>query len=99
MKSEKSVHAFYKAMLDLRKKYAAFRRGDFKVLSNPIDNYFMFKRSCNDESFIVVCNFECATEITYSMRGCSLMLSNNKARTNGNSIYNPYEVAIYKEME
>ncbi len=91
MRSEKSIHAFYKTLLKLRKDNEAFRKGKFEVVSMPEDNFFVYKRTYGEDKFTVVCNFDKPSTINCDGEK---VLSNYKDST-GTS-YQPYEIAVFK---
>jgi glycosidase len=96
LNSEKSVFAFYKALLKLRKEHPALRRGDFTVISKPNDNYFAYARTHGGEKFTVVCNFETVEKITVDGTDGTVVLSNYSDSDIANNNFKPYEIAVYK---
>lgn len=93
LKSEKSIHNFYKKLLGIRKENAAFRKGEFKTLSTPDDNFFVYTRSCNDRCFTVVCNFEEPCKIDSKYLCGEKILSNYNDTSD---MFRPYEIAVYR---
>ncbi len=94
-KSEKSVFAFYRDLLHLRKENDAVLYGNFTVLSNPEDDFFVYAREYEGKRFIVVCNFEKENHIAVETSG-NIVLSNYK-REGICGIYRPYETVIIEE--
>lgn len=92
LKSEKSIHAFYKKLLDIRKNNVAFRKGKFKTLSTPNDNYFIYERHFENESFTVICNFEQSDNIDDKYLIGEKILSNYADESKD---FRPYEIAVY----
>ena len=97
LNSEKSVFVFYKELLKLRKENTALRRGDFKVISKPEDNYFAYTRTYKDENFMIVCNFESNTTTNHNLFIGDKVLSNYKDENKNSDDFRPYEIAVYKQ--
>ncbi len=93
LKSDKSIYVFYKKLLSIRKNNAAFRKGKFKVLSMPSDNYFVYERSFENERFTVVCNFEQPSNIDSKHLFGEKLLSNYNYASKS---FRPYEIAVYR---
>ncbi len=94
MKSEKSVFAFYKETLKLRKNSRAVRYGSFENLTRG-NGYFAYSRKAEGEEIIVVCNFERETEIS-GLPNFEYLFGNTAARL-PNGTYAPYETAVFKK--
>ncbi len=92
--SDKSVFSFYKRLLALRRDSAALLRGDFRAMSKPSDNFFIYERSLCKELYTVVCNFENETQI--ALPDGELILSNYNRKQGDKSPFRPYETAVYK---
>ncbi len=93
--SEKSVFAFYRDLLKLRKENDAILYGDFEVLSKSEDNFFIYARTYEGKKFIVVCNFEQDSDIAVNTSGKIVL--QNYAREEICGKYRPYETVIIEE--
>lgn len=96
MHSDKSIHAFYKALLKLRRENTALRKGSFSVISKPEDNFFVYTRTLGDECFTVVCNFENESHICFDGMETDPILSNYSNKTSDKYSFKPYETAVFK---
>ncbi len=92
--SEKSIFRFYKDLLSLRKSAAAFRKGEFKVISSEQDGFFIFERLLRNEKYTVVCNFEDSSVIDCDEYG-TLALKNYSDRNGSENTFRPYEIAVF----
>ncbi len=90
--SEQSVYRFCQKLLRLRKTHDAFLDGSFQVLSAVNDPCFIYTRTLNDETWVVVCNFESEREITLPFT-CDPPVLSNMNRPGINGKYGPYECA------
>lgn len=95
--SKKSVFAFYKNLLKLRKSSEAFTLGSLKVLSKPEDKFFVFEREYEKEKFLVVCNFE-EESVIENMEGKYKPVLANCGRKKPSGKYSPYECAVYRAI-
>lgn len=96
MKSDKSVHAFYKSLLKLRKDNDALRKGEFTLLSKPEDEFFVYTRTLGSESFTIVCNFEKESHICFDGMDGEPILSNYLNHSSDKYSFKPYETAVFK---
>ena len=92
--SEKSVFAFYKKVLALRKESGAVRHGRFTDLTAG-EGYFAYERSDANESILAVCNFENPTSIEGLPCG-EYLFGNGAKRRDSNGSYAPYETAVFR---
>ncbi len=93
---KKSVFGFYQSLLKLRSASAAVRYGDFKVMSKPEDNFFVYERSLDGEVYAVVCNFE--KESQFELPRGEVVLSNYCRSSDDKSPFAPYETAVYRKL-
>ncbi|PUB12273.1 alpha-glucosidase [Paenisporosarcina sp. OV554] len=57
MKDPQSIYSFYKDMISLRKEHEVFVYGDYKLLLENHATVYTYKRTYEDSSAIVICNF------------------------------------------
>ncbi|MGN0115459.1 MAG: alpha-glucosidase [Acutalibacteraceae bacterium] len=93
--SDKSVYRFYQRLLKLRKDCPELRYGDLEVISTD-GNFVVFKRTYENKSVAVVCNFDEASVIDVPISFGELLLTNNADRTDSSCAYLPYEAAVYR---
>lgn len=96
LRSEKSVFRFYRTLLKLRKESPAFRKGTFTVVSKPEDEYFIYARTYESDTFTVICNFDkptCLKEI--SSFGVPVLYNYQDYHLK-NETLRPYEVVVLK---
>ncbi len=91
-RSEKSVFAYYKQVLRLRRE-DAIRYGNFRVLSREEDPFFVYERTHGETQYVVVCNFESESKI--SVPQGKVVLSNCRRETGDIRAFHPYEAAVY----
>lgn len=96
IKSKKSVFAFYKKVLALRKNSQAVRYGDFKDLTQG-EGYFAYTRTLGDESILVVCNFEREQKITNLPDYAGYVFGNYGKARKPDGIYKKFETAVFKK--
>ncbi len=94
MASEKSVFDYYRRLLALRRQSAAIRYGEFKALSKPQDDCFIYERTLDGERYTVVCGFEEGCRL--SLPSGELVLSNYGRKNSDRSPLKPYEAAVYR---
>ncbi len=97
LQSKKSVLRYYRELFALRKKYAAFRRGEWKDATAG-KGYFAYERSYGKERFLIVCNFGKRNGIDLPAQGELVLtnMKNGRGRYATKSVYAPYEVRVYK---
>ncbi len=79
-------------MDDIKKLIAEMhRRGTFKMLNKPEDNFFVYERALGEEKYVVICNFGQISNI--SVPEGELLLSNYGKREGE---FKPFETAVYK---
>lgn len=94
LKSEKSIHDFYRTLLHLRSEHPALTVGTFEAL--PTDGSFAcYRRQTEGEQILVVVNFEKAQQIDLPIEGGKLLLSNYGCEKKEDHNYRPYEVTVY----
>lgn len=97
--SQKSVFEFYKELLRFRKKTAAILYGDFEEITADNQNCFVYKRSFENETYVVVCNFESRNDINiYGLNGKLSFGNYFRENRNLSGVYEPYELAVYKVL-
>lgn len=98
--SEKSIFFFYQKLLALRKNYEVLRYGAFTNLTT-LQNSFVYKRTLEDKTFFVVCNFDKAQTLSLPFQTATLLLSNYKSRETDayNERFQPFEIAVYFETK
>jgi glycosidase len=99
LKSEKSIFAYYKELISLRKKYDIIRDGDFTILDKDSDATFMYSRKTKNEVLYVMCNLteqsqEINTEITNNIKGGECIITNVKKPCE-NNMMKPYETSVW----
>ncbi len=92
--NDRSIFEFYRKLLALRRESAVIRYGEFKVLSEECDNFFVYERSLGHDRYTVVCNFENQAQI--DLPDGELVLSNYNRSRGDCSPFKPYEAAVYK---
>lgn len=100
--SEKSVFAFYKKLLALRKENEIIRRGTFTDLTNGRNDCFVYRRDYNGKNIIVVCNFQNAKTIELpngiTENKYKQVLTNYLDGVAFSSSFRPFEIAVYEEL-
>ena len=94
LKSDKSVYRYFQKLIKLRTENEAFITGRYENLTGDRKGIYIYKRSDENESYVVVCNFENETNITLDFDG-ELVLTNYGDRDVSGK-YLPYECAVYK---
>lgn len=93
MASEKSVHHFYRDLLHLRSAHPALTVGSFEALETD-GTYAAYRRKAEDETILVIVNFEKEQDIPH-VGGGKLLLSNYALTEKHDEHYRPYEVAVF----
>ncbi len=52
-----SVFSYYRALIDLRKTYSLFRKGEFSLVDEGNEHVFAYRRDWGTQHLLVVCNF------------------------------------------
>lgn len=91
--AEKSVFRFYQALLRLRAEHPALLDGEFKVISRPEDDFFVYTRTHEGEAWAVICNFAQEQEIRLPF-ACEAPALSNLGRESAEGAYRPYECAV-----
>ncbi len=94
--SEKSIFAFYKKLLAFRKNSPTILYGDFEEITSDNKDAYIYKREFENETLIIVCNFEKKNIITLPYENAKLLLSNYTANRSPNGNYAPYELAVFR---
>lgn len=101
-KAKKSVFAYYKAMIALRKRTPALVYGVFKneTESGREKAYFRFTRSYEGKTCLVVINYDKPTEIAVPsdaerLLGNYAFVGEADEAANGKKRFQPFETAIY----
>ena len=93
--AEKSVFAFYKRLIALRKTERAISQGVFSVLELD-DTHYAFERKYQDERIVVYCGFEEGAELKNCVEGETLL--NNYSDFSGKAL-SPYQLIVIKAKE
>ena len=93
-----SIFSYYKALLQLRKKYDVFAFGDFTPLDQQSDSVLAYCRKWKDETLLCINNFyrkPCVWNCPISLEGYLVLLS-NYSDTNPQQQYHlrPYESVL-----
>lgn len=93
-----SIFSYYKALLQLRKKYDVFAFGDFTPLDQQSDSVLAYCRNWKDETLLCINNFyrkPCVWNCPISLEGYQVLLS-NYSDTNPQQQYHlrPYESVL-----
>ena len=94
--SEKSVFRYYRKLLRLRSGSDVILNGSFETVSAREDRFFAYIRKLEEQTLLVICNFDKASEITVDCSGGQLLLSNYTGRTAVNGVYEPFEAAVFQ---
>lgn len=93
MAAEKSIHHFYRDLLHLRSAQPALTVGSFEALETD-GTYAAFHRKTEDETILVIVNFE-KEQVIPVTGGKQLLLSNYALAEKNDDHYRPYEVAVF----
>lgn len=93
--SDRSVYRFYSELFALRTGNDVFLDGDFEVVSQPEDEFFVYTRTLGDEKWAVICNFEKPQDICLPFE-CEAPALANLGRKTAEGSYTPYECAAAK---
>lgn len=98
-----SVFAYYKKLIELRKKYDVIADGDFSMLEDTTEEIFAYERILGDEKLLVLVNFSGREEKLYKdidVSGYELLISNTDtpAVIRLNSL-KPYEALVYYKRD
>ncbi len=99
MVAEKSVFAFYKKLLALRKKSDCLRLGDFADLTKE-NGQFVFKRTYHQQEIFVICNFEKQKKIPlpfHPQEKFQRILNNYADAIPFSDSFHPFEIAVYEK--
>ncbi len=98
--AEKSVFAYYKALLRLRNEEECIRQGEF-VDRTPQSGCFVYERRLGEEQILVVCNFDKAQDVdlTRILQGEYVALLHNyeNADLSARRSYAPFETLVLKK--
>ena len=95
--SEKSIYNYYKQLIGLRKSSDAFINGKYENITDNRQGVYIYKRTSDNEEYIVICNFERQNEINLDING-EIVLSNTN-RNSVNGIYSPYECVVLRNTK
>lgn len=100
LSSDKSVFAFYKKVLELRKESDAIKFGDFKDITEG-KGCFVYERVYENERIVVAVNFDKASAISLpddiSPDKFDAVLLNYRDTDPFNENFKPFEVKVYKQ--
>lgn len=98
-----SVFAYYKKLIELRKKYDVIADGDFSMLEDTPEEIFAYERILGDERLLVFVNFSGREEKLYKdidVSGYELLISNTDTpAVIGLSSLKPYEALVYYKRD
>jgi glycosidase len=97
LKSEKSVYKYYQQYLKFRMSNDVMKYGDFEDLTLDHKNYFIYKRTYEGKSYIVICNYKENSEIEYDFTKLKKVIGNYKD-DNGN-MFRPFECGVYEVQD
>lgn len=95
MEKEKSVWRFYKRLLHLRSSHPVLTQGIFIPVSPENADHCAYERTLDGEKVLVVCNFEKQQQHIPCARSGKLLLSNYGLAEKNDTLYRPYEVAVF----
>ena len=90
MQAEKSIYRFYQKLIALRKKYACFSSGEYRLIKKHA--YYLFERWGEKETCGVIVNFETIKK-TPSIDG-EILLNNYQGV---GEFLQPYQMIVYKK--
>ena len=97
--SEKSIFAFYKKLLALRKASGAIRYGSFKDVTKN-DGCFVYERALGGEKIVVAVNFEKNNEIILPAMPINarteILLCNYPDAESSATHFRPFEIRVYR---
>lgn len=105
LNSDKSVFAYYKKIIALRKATPAFVYGTFndETEQGREKDYFKYTMTYWDKKYLVVINYDKSSEISVPdgllVLGNYLFVGEGENPKNGNKTFRPYETAIYDISE
>jgi len=94
LKDPNSIFYYYQKLIQLRKNYAVFKDGDFKLVYPDNPEVFAYTRETDGEKLLVVCNFTAlhhAFRLPDGFLGAKVLLSNYPE---GGRTLRPYEACI-----
>ncbi len=94
--SPKSVFRYYQEILKLRASRDAILKGSFQVHSQKDDRFFVYTRQWQNETVLVICNFDQCSEIQTDFPCGTPLLSNYDDRKEINGSYRPFEAAVFQ---
>ncbi|KAF1298479.1 glucohydrolase [Enterococcus sp. JM4C] len=99
LKDPRSVFYTYKKLIELRKKNDLVVWGEYELLEDTPEEIFAYKRTLDDETWLVVANFsETPTQWTLPAEGKELIISNYDRSDvpTGEQILKPYEAFVIR---
>lgn len=95
LKNENSVFAYYKKLIQLRKKYPVIVYGHYKLLDDQNQDIYVYTRSLCEQELLVVCNFtnkEILYEVPEEFRTEPVLITNYHSQKTG--YLRPYEAIV-----
>ena len=95
VKNENSVFAYYKELIQLRKKYPDIVYGHYELLDDQNQDIYAYTRSLCEQKLLVVCNFtnkEISYEVPEEFRTEPVLITNYPAQKTG--CLRPYEAIV-----
>ncbi len=90
--AEKSVFAFYKKLIELRKTQPCLTKGEYRLMELT-ENYYAFERCYANENISVIFNFEKPSVYSSEIKG-EILLNNYEQVTN---VLQSYQIIVYKK--
>ena len=88
-----SIYRFYQKLFRIRSAHETFLNGSVNIISHENDPYFIYTRSLDNDTWVIICNFEHEQEIVLPFV-CETPILSNLNRTITDGKYSPYECAI-----
>lgn len=95
VKNKNSVFAYYKELIQLRKKYPDIVYGHYELLDDQNQDIYAYTRSLCEQKLLVVCNFtnkEISYEVPEEFRTEPVLITNYPAQKTG--CLRPYEAIV-----
>ena len=99
LKSENSVFAYYKKLINMRKEYDIIRDGNFTILDNDSEDTFIYTREAGGEILYVICNLtennvEIDPEIINNAKKGECLITNVETPCEKGTL-KPYETSVW----
>ena len=94
--SKQSIFAYYQKLIQLRKSSDLLLEGSFELLLPDDDNLFIYKRSWQGDTWLIVANFSEEMQPFPLATECSEIILTNSDRQELSGQLKPYEAFIAK---